>query len=297
MITNNYIQTNYSVAIGVSKSPHEVFNHLINDVSKFWPEEFEGACSKLNDEFLFTTGDSHYSKNKVIELVPDKKIVWLVTDSIRKTDNYSWTGTKMIFELSSKDNNTQLKFTYDGVVAANESARLAEICNFVIKENLYNLIESFTATIEVAQSPKQVFDAVTDVTKWWSKDFEGSSTKLNDEFIINHPNQHYSKHKLIEVVPAKKIVWLVTESKLYWLKNNQEEWTNTKMIFDISTNGNKTILHFTHEGLVPEKECYAMCEKGWNMVIKDSLFHFITTGTASAEMAKAVEIRNQHFKK
>jgi uncharacterized protein YndB with AHSA1/START domain len=138
--------------------------------------------------------------------------------------------------------------------------------------------KNFTATIEVAKSPESVFKSITsDVAKWWGgKDFEGSSKKLNDEFIIHHPGAHYSKQKLVEVVPGKKIVWFVTESTLYWLKKDQHEWANTKMIFEISTKGNKTILHFTHEGLVPEKECYAKCEQGWSMVIKDWLFHFIT---------------------
>lgn len=156
--------------------------------------------------------------------------------------------------------------------------------------------KSYTATIEVAQQAEDVFNAINNVTSWWSKDFEGSSSKLNDEFIINHPNQHYSKQKLVEVIPNKKIVWLVTESKLSWLKNNKAEWTNTKMIFEIRFNGDKTILHFTHEGLMPEQECYAMCEKGWDIVIKDWLCHLITEGVPSKEMTKAAEIRNQHFK-
>jgi uncharacterized protein YndB with AHSA1/START domain len=138
--------------------------------------------------------------------------------------------------------------------------------------------KNFTATIEVAKSPQSVFKCITnDVAKWWGgKDLTGNSKKLNDEFIINHPGAHFSKQKLIEVVPGKKIVWLVTDSKLYWLKKDQHEWANTKMIFEIITKGRKTVLHFTHEGLVPEKECYAMCEQGWNMVIKDYLFNFIT---------------------
>jgi hypothetical protein len=287
--------TNYTVAIEVAKSPDYVFNHLLNNVSKFWPEELEGKCSKLNDEFVFRTGNSHYSKNKVVELIPNKKVVWLVTESIRKTDNFDWTGTKMIFELTTKGDKTLLKFTYDGVVLENEYDRLTQICDFVIKEKLYNFLESFSATIETTKSPQVVFNAINDVTNWWSKDFEGNSTKLNDEFIINHPNQHYSKQKLIQVVPSKKIVWLVTESKLNWLKNNTEEWTNTQMIFEISTKDDKTILHFTHDGLTPEKECYAMCEKGWNMIIKDWLFHLIIVGTPSKEMDKAAEIRNQYL--
>ncbi|MFT3909085.1 MAG: SRPBCC family protein [Ferruginibacter sp.] len=156
--------------------------------------------------------------------------------------------------------------------------------------------QNITATIEVAQSTTEVFNAITDVTKWWSLDFEGNSTKINDEFIINHPNQHYSKQKLIEFVPAKKIVWLVTDSFLHWLEKDKQEWTNTKMIFEISSKGDKTFLHFTHEGLVPGKECYAMCEKGWTMIITDWLFHFISVGIPSAEMANAAEIRNSLLK-
>ena len=140
--------------------------------------------------------------------------------------------------------------------------------------------KSYTTTIEVEKSPKDVFNAIKDVSKWWSKDYEGSSAKLNDEFIISHPGAHFSKQKLIEVIPDKKIVWLVTDSKLNWLEKDEHEWTNTKMIFDITAKEDKTLLHFTHEGLVPEKECYTRCEQGWNMVIKERLFNFITDGKA-----------------
>ena len=140
--------------------------------------------------------------------------------------------------------------------------------------------KNFMAMIEVSKSPQKVFRNITkDVAKWWGgKDLEGSSVELNDEFIINHPGAHYSKQKLVEVIPNKKIVWLVTEGTLYWLQNDKHEWTNTKMIFEITTKGDKTILHFTHEGLVPEKECFEKCSLGWSMVIKDWLFQYITDG-------------------
>ncbi|MGZ3979286.1 MAG: SRPBCC domain-containing protein, partial [Flavisolibacter sp.] len=95
-------------------------------------------------------------------------------------------------------------------------------------------MESFATTIEVASPATDVFNAINDVTKWWSKDFEGSSSKLNDEFIINHPGLHYSKQKLVELIPGRRVVWLVTDSNLSWLKNNKEEWTGTKMIFEIA---------------------------------------------------------------
>jgi hypothetical protein len=116
---------------------------------------------------------------------------------------------------------------------------------------------------------------------------------LNDEFIIHHPNQHYSKQKLIEVVPNEKVVWLVTDSTLHWLQNDKHEWTNTKMIFEITPKGNETLLRFTHDGLDPDKECYSMCQQGWSLIIKEWLFHFITVGTPSGEMSKAAEIRDR----
>ena len=133
------IRQNYTVAIEVVKSPNEVFSH-VNDVSQWWPEEFEGENTKLNDEFVFKSGDTHYSKNKVIEFLPNKKVVWLVTESIRKTDDYNWTGTKFIFELTPKGDNTLLKFTYDGFILENEYDRLVQICDMTIKEMLYNFI-------------------------------------------------------------------------------------------------------------------------------------------------------------
>jgi hypothetical protein len=139
MTNKNYKAANYTVEIKVAKSPIDVFNHVIN-LSKWWPEEFKGESIKLNSEFIFTTGDSHYSKNKVVEFVPNKKVVWVTTESIRKTDNYDWTGTKFIFELTPKGDNTLLKFTYDGVVLENESDRLVEICDITIKEMFYNFI-------------------------------------------------------------------------------------------------------------------------------------------------------------
>src|SRR6186997_2509208 len=116
MKSQNHTAAKYTVAIEVAKPPDVVFNHLINDVSKFWPEEFEGESTKLNDEFVFRSGNGHYSKNKVVELQANKKLVWLVTESIRKTDNFEWTGTKMIFDLIGKGGSTLVEFTYDGFI-------------------------------------------------------------------------------------------------------------------------------------------------------------------------------------
>lgn len=139
MENKNYKAAKYTVEIEFERSPAEVFDHLI-DLAKWWPEEYEGNSIKLNTEFVFKTGDSHYSKNKVMEFLPGEKLAWITIKSIRKMDGYDWTGTTFIFELTPKGNNTNVKFTYDGVVLENEADRLIHICDVTIKEILYNFI-------------------------------------------------------------------------------------------------------------------------------------------------------------
>jgi len=139
MTNKNYKAAKYTVEIVLAKSAEDVFNHVVC-LSKWWPEDFEGESLTLNSEFVLTTGDAHYSKNKVVEFVPDKKLVWLTTESIRKTDGFDWTGTKMMFELTPQGDNTLLQFTYDGVVLEDETDRLVMICDMTIKDMFYNYI-------------------------------------------------------------------------------------------------------------------------------------------------------------
>jgi hypothetical protein len=135
----------------------------------------------------------------------------------------------------------------------------------------------FTITFLVDQTPEEVFNAINNVRGWWSEGVEGGTEKLNDEFIYRYPEFHYSKQKLTEVVPNKKVVWLVTDSALTFVKK-KDEWTNTKISFDITPKGNKTAFRFTHIGLVPQNECFDSCSGGWMQYISGSLFKLITTG-------------------
>lgn len=137
--------------------------------------------------------------------------------------------------------------------------------------------KNFTTTIVVDQSPSEVFNAITNVRGWWSKELEGRSEKLNDEFTYHYKDVHRCKMKLIEVDPGKKVIWLVLDN-YFSFTNDKSEWTGTKIIFDITEQDGKTTLRFTHQGLVPEYECYTACVNGWSQYIQKSLLSLITTG-------------------
>lgn len=135
----------------------------------------------------------------------------------------------------------------------------------------------FTTAISVDQTPKEAFRAITNVRGWWSEEIEGSTDKLNDEFNYHYQDLHRAEIKIIEFIPEKKVVWLVKENYFKFTKE-KSEWTGTKIIFEISQKDNKTQIHFTHLGLVPEYECYNVCREGWTNYIDNSLRSLITTG-------------------
>lgn len=127
--------------------------------------------------------------------------------------------------------------------------------------------QNFQYSFTTSKNANEVFAFLLNPKNWWmglfEETIEGKSGKINDEFSFRAGDGvHYSNQKLIQLIAGKKIVWLVTESNLSFLKN-ANEWAGTKICFDIDILQCKTKITFTHHGLLPAIECYDGCSNAW----------------------------------
>lgn len=156
---------NYSTKFVVKQAPSVVLN-AIKNFRAWWSEQIEGATDQLNEEFIYNYKDVHLCKIKLIELVPDKKLVYQVVDnqfSFTK-DKSEWIDTKLIFELSGGDGKTEVKFTHEGLVPGYECYNICfDSWGVYIKKSLYDLI----ITGKGQPNPRDSDDFDSEVVRKW----------------------------------------------------------------------------------------------------------------------------------
>jgi hypothetical protein len=143
----------------VDRTPQDVFAAITN-VRGWWSENLIGDSAALHDEFVFTD-DSEYpgeaalaktgirfARIQLTEVVPGRRMVWHVVDSYLDfiDDHHEWTGTTVVFDITTDPRGTTLHFTHEGLTVA-ESACF-EACSrgwtFYITQSLPQLITTGT---------------------------------------------------------------------------------------------------------------------------------------------------------
>lgn len=112
---------NFTTTMLVDKTPKETFN-AINNVRGWWSTTLKGTSDQLDGEFIYQHKEMHKSTQRVKELIPNEKVTWLVTESnlsfTEKKDE--WNNTTITFDISKKDDQTQIVFTHNGLVPSLE---------------------------------------------------------------------------------------------------------------------------------------------------------------------------------
>jgi hypothetical protein len=135
----------------------------------------------------------------------------------------------------------------------------------------------FSSNISAAISADEAIRKISNVPDWWGVSFNGSAEKQDDTFTIKMGGDSFFNFKVTELIPGRRVVWLVADCNMPWY-TDKKEWAGTKLIFDLREHDGITDLSFTHEGLTPDVECYNDCAPGWTHWIKTSLFSYLTTG-------------------
>lgn len=141
--------------------------------------------------------------------------------------------------------------------------------------------QDFTTSFTVDASPNKVFDAINNVRAWWSENIEGQTNQLNSEFSYHYQDVHRCKIKIIELQTNTKVVWHVLDNHFKFTED-KSEWKDTFIVFELMEKDGKTVLKFTHQGLIPSYECYQVCHDAWTHYIQDSLKTLIKTGKGQA---------------
>lgn len=134
----------YSISYTVDQSPQEVFD-AINNVRAWWSGEIDGRTDQLGAEFTYRYQDLHRSTQKITELLPGRKVVWHVLDARIDfvKDKTEWNGTDVVFEISRRGGQTELRFTHVGLRPAIECyGKCSGAWGFYINESLRDLITS-----------------------------------------------------------------------------------------------------------------------------------------------------------
>ena len=106
----------FTTKILLQEPPRKVFA-AIKNVADWWSGEFTGSADRVGDEFTYRYKDFHVSRQRVTELVENRKIVWRVVDSSLNfvAHKNEWNGTDITFEIARKGDQTELRFTHVGL--------------------------------------------------------------------------------------------------------------------------------------------------------------------------------------
>lgn len=138
-------QKDFSLSFTVKASAKDAMK-MISKVDLWWALNFKGKAAKLNDKFsvYFGKPGDTYVDFKISKVIPEKKIVWLVTDCNLHwiNDKKEWKKNEVIWTLSEKGTKTTIDFTHKGMTPDSECY---ESCKpgwtHHIKDSLVKLIE------------------------------------------------------------------------------------------------------------------------------------------------------------
>lgn len=145
----------FTTGFTVDQAPDAVFA-AICDVRRWWSADITGRADRVGDRFIHRVRELHHCEIEVKQMVPGSRIVWTVLDNHFSftSDATEWTGTDIVFEITTSGGRTQLRFAHLGLVPAYE-------CYDVCSDGWSTYIASLRDLVANGESRPYVGDART----------------------------------------------------------------------------------------------------------------------------------------
>jgi uncharacterized protein YndB with AHSA1/START domain len=113
--------------------------------------------------------------------------------------------------------------------------------------------------VGIKASPEEIYKYLTEIDKlaqWWTTDTKGSGAKVGDtlEFRFDAFCQTF---KVKELKPGKRVAWKSPKGQ------GADEWEETEVTFDLSTDEKQTFIQFRHSGWRESTDFQGHCSTRW----------------------------------
>ncbi|WP_057936382.1 SRPBCC family protein [Algoriphagus resistens] len=281
----------FTTTIAVEATPEQIFA-AVNNVRGWWSENIEGTTNVVNAEFSYHYEDVHRCRIKVVELIPNEKVVWLVLDNYFKftQDENEWKGNRIIFEISESDGKAQLKFTQQGLVPTYECFQICQDAwTHYIQGSLKDLIlkgqgsptpkavedkktenqsglnstsKSIYHRLLIETPAEKIFEALTTqegLAGWWTPDTI-AKPELGSISRFTFEDGYFKEMEIIELKPYSKVKWRCIKG--------YEDWVGTEVSFELEPHRLGAVLLFHHDGWKEYSNGFASCSYDWALFLR-----------------------------
>ena len=115
--------------------------------------------------------------------------------------------------------------------------------------------------VAIKTSPNAVYRALTTLdglAGWWTNDTTGDSN-VGGVIRFQFGDRGRIEMKVVELVPNRRVLWQVV--------GGPDAWIGTKVSFDLSQDGDHTIILFKHAGWKEPSEFMHACTTKWAMFL------------------------------
>jgi uncharacterized protein YndB with AHSA1/START domain len=114
--------------------------------------------------------------------------------------------------------------------------------------------------VGIKAPPEAIYQHLTETGKlalWWTIDTRGSGVKVGDMLEFWFPSGFCQKFNVTELKPGKRVAWKAPRGQ------GSDEWEDTEVSFDLSTDDKQTFIQFRHTGWRESTNFQGHCSMRW----------------------------------